>query len=192
MRCNRIYSPSYSLEREQHNYCLDDEQTKCAECIAGERRKGQASSACASPRKQGTVTVKGRGGRLSPLSSYSVWLGEPSLQLLKCNGVYQQLEAVIIDVSWMLLVLWVRLPVLYLWKHICLTVLSSVAKNITRALKYLLLICLVSAKFQLDTVFWTIEWHRLAMNLKTDFLVFCVPLILLKQLTFQYKKAVID
>lgn len=112
----------------------------------------------------------------------------PSLQLLKCSGVYQQVEAVIVDVNWMLVVLWVHLPVLYFWKHICSAVVNSVSKNKTRTLKYLLLICLVSAKFELDTVFWIIEWHRLAMDLKTDLLVFCVSSILLKLLLFNIRK----
>lgn len=113
----------------------------------------------------------------------------PSLQLIKCNGVYQQLEAVSVDVGWVSVVLWVRLPVLYLWKHVCSAAVNPVSKNTTRVLKYLLLIHLFnSAKFELDTVFWIIEWHRLTMDIKRDLPVFCAPLILLKQLLFNIRK----
>lgn len=146
--------PSYSLERQQHNYCLDDELTKCAECVAREQRKGQANSACPLPKNQRWLLSKTM-AHDCPLSARLLcgWVS-PSLQLIKCSGVYQQLEAVTVGVSWVLVVLWVCLPVLYLWKHICSAAVNPVSKNKTRVLKYLLLICLVSATFEL--VFWTI------------------------------------
>lgn len=100
MSYNMIHSP---LERQQHNYCLDDEQTKCAECVAGEQCKGQATQPV--PRQENKRLSKTM-AHDCPLSArlLCAWVS-PSLQLLKCSGVYQQLEAVTVDVSWVLVVL---------------------------------------------------------------------------------------
>lgn len=96
--------PSHSLERQQHNYCPDDEQTECAECAAAEQRKGQANSACASPRKPETVTVRPWWRIVPSTRLLCVWVS-PSLQLTKCSGAHQQWEAVTVGGSWVLVVL---------------------------------------------------------------------------------------
>ena len=88
----------------------------------------------------------------------------------------------------MVVVLRTRPPVLYLWQHVCSATLNPVSKNKAKALKYVLLICLISAKFELDTLFWITEWHKLANDFKTDLPVFCVSSIFLKQFLFKIRK----